>query len=456
MSFVMCHAISPRSARALSPAPARLLHLLTGIGCVLATVQAANWPQWRGPAFNGSSPETNLPQTFSKTDHLHWQARLPGSSAATPAVWNDHVFLSSADESTGTLVALCLDMASGKELWRRQLGTGTHRDNRSDYASPSPIVDDRRVWFYTSLGELVAFDHDGLELWRRNLQDDFGEFAFLWTYSSSPLLFNDRLYVQVLQRDVPVRGRGRTDGPIDSYLLALDPSTGKELWRQARPSQAVAEAREAYSTPIPLLDYPQPEILILGGDCLTGHHPDTGRELWRWGTYNPRRIGHYRLVPSPVAGDGVILACGPKGEPVYAVKAGLQGRLTDTDLAWVSQDRSVTSDVPTPLYYGGRFYILDGNRKTLACVEPKTGLVLWTGSLECRAPFEASPTGADDRVFCINHRGEVFVVAASDEFRILHRTDMGDEADRNIRSSIVAAQGRLFLRTNSRLYCFGN
>jgi outer membrane protein assembly factor BamB len=381
---------------------------------------------------------------------------MPGASAATPAVWNDRVFLPSVDQETGTVVALCLETASGKELWRRNLGKGTHRDNRSDYASPSPITDGRHVWFYTSMGELVAFDWTGKEIWRRNIQKDYGEFAFLWTYSSSPLLFNGRLYVQVLQRDVPVRGRGRADGPNDSYLLALDPLTGEEQWRQIRLSKAVAEAREAFSTPIPLLGTAQPEILILGGDCVTGHSPETGRELWRWGTYNPRRVPHYRLVPSPIAGNGVILACGPKGEPIYAVKAGQEGELTDDNLAWVSQDRAVTSDVPTPLFFQGRFYILDGNRKGLSCVEPKTGRVLWTGSLQCRAPFEASPTGADGRIFCINHRGEVFVVAADEQFRILHQTNMGDESDRNIRSSIVAAQQKLFLRTNSRLYCLSN
>jgi outer membrane protein assembly factor BamB len=432
------------------------LLLSLGLPPGVAQAEAAQWPQWRGPTFDGASPETDLPKTFSKTESVRWNVALPGASAATPAVWDDRVYLPSVDDQAGTLVALCLDLANGNEVWRRTLATGTRRDDRSNYASPSPITDGRHVWFYTSTGELVAFDLKGTETWRRNIQRDYGEFAFLWTYSSSPLLFDGRLYVQVLQRNVPVSGRGRSDGPNDSYLLALDPHTGKELWRQIRPSDAVAEAREAFSTPVPLLGTSRREILLLGGDCVTGHHPETGEELWRWGTYNPRRIGHYRLVPSPVAGDGVILACGPKGEPVYAVKAGLEGVLSDDDLAWVSQDRAVTSDVPTPLYYQGRFYILDGNRKALSCVEPKTGRVIWTGSLECRAPFEASPTGADGRVFCVNHRGEVFVVAAGDEFKVLHQVDMGDEHDRNIRSSVVAAQKRLLLRTNSRLYCFGN
>jgi outer membrane protein assembly factor BamB len=141
------------------------------------------------------------------------------------------------------------------------------------------------------------------------------------------------LYVQVLQRDEPVHGRGKTDGPIDSYLLALDLGTGKEIWKQARPSDAKSESHEAYSTPIPFEHQGRKEILITGGDCITGHDAATGAELWRWGTWNPNKITHWRLVPSPVSGGGVVLACAPKGSPVFAFKAGAKGTQTDSVLA---------------------------------------------------------------------------------------------------------------------------
>ena len=107
-------------------------------------------------------------------------------------------------------------------------------------------------------------------------------------------------YIQVLQRNVPVQGRGGDHN--ESYLLALDPKTGKELWKHIRPSDAVAESLEAFSTPMPYTHPGRAELLITGGDCISGHNPDTGEELWRWGTWNPQKIGHWRLVPSPVAG----------------------------------------------------------------------------------------------------------------------------------------------------------
>jgi outer membrane protein assembly factor BamB len=158
-------------------------------------------------------------------------------------------------------------------------------------------------------------------------------------------------------------------------------------------------------------------------------------------------------VPSPVAGGGVVLACAPKGSPVYAVKAGGKGRLKDSDLAWISQDREVSSDVSTPLFYKARFYVLNSDKRSLSCVESAGGKVVWTGSLESKAKIEASPTGADDKIYVMNQRGDVFVVQIGDEFKILHTTSLGDEGDKDLRSSIAVSQGSLFVRTGGKLYC---
>ena len=210
-------------------------------------LRAENWPQWRGPFFNGSTADKGVPATFSKTENVKWVADLPGPSAATPIVWNDHVFVSSVDQKAGTLQAVCLDRATGKVLWKHDTGTGLGLDDKSNFSSPSPVTDGKRVWFYYGNGQLTAFDFTGKEVWSRNIQKDYGQFAYQWTYGSSPTLYAGRLYVQVLQRNVPVHGRGRTDGPIDSFLLALDPQTGKELWKVVRPNDAREESKESYS-----------------------------------------------------------------------------------------------------------------------------------------------------------------------------------------------------------------
>ena len=424
---------------------------------VLATpTRGGNWPHWRGPSFNGAAAEKGLPETFSPTENVVWTAPMPGPAAATPIVWGKHVFVSSTDQQNKTLLALCLDRATGKALWQREIASGIRKDDRSNYASGSPTTDGSLVYFYYGNGDLVAFDFAGEKAWARNIQKDYGPYAFLWTFSSSPTLYEGKLFLQVLQRDVAVNGRGRTDGLNQSYILALDPKTGRELWKQIRAADARQESYEAYSTPIPFQHDGQSELVIIGGDCITGHEIASGKELWRWGTWNPGKITHWRMVTSPVGGGGVVLACAPKGSPIYAVKAGARGSLDDAAIAWTSKEREVSSDVSTPLFYRGRFFVLNSDRKTLACVEPATGKVIWTGALEGRAKFEASPTGADDRIYMINHRGEVVVAGAGDEFKVLHRVAMGGEDDATVRSTIAVSDGQLFIRTDKTLYCIGS
>ena len=304
-----------------------------------ASARAENWPQWRGPYFNGSSTEKNLPAEFSKTRNVKWSTPMPGSSAATPIIWEDRVFVSSADDRAKTLQALCLDRKSGKVLWNEQAGVGYNVDDKSNFASPSPVTDGKVAVYLYGNGDLAAFDFSGKKLWSRNLQKDYGGFAFQWTYGASATLYDGRLFVQVLQRDEPVHGRGRPEG--QSYLLALEPLTGKEIWKHVRPCEARQESREAYSTPIPFEHEGRAELLVAGGDCISGHNLKTGEEFWRWGTWNPTRITHWRLVTSPVAGGGVVLACAPKQAPVYAIKAGAKGTLDDSALAWKRDRKSV-------------------------------------------------------------------------------------------------------------------
>jgi outer membrane protein assembly factor BamB len=420
------------------------------------STQAGNWPHWRGPFHNGSADEKDLPVSFSKTENVLWTAPMPGPAGATPIIWGQRVFISSVDESAGMLVALCLDRADGTLLWRREIAAGISRDERSNYAAASPVTDGSLVYFFYGNGDLVAFDFAGTKVWARNIQKEYGQFAFLWTFAASPTLYDDKLFIQVLQRNVPVSGRGRSDGPNHSYVLALDPKTGAEIWKQIRLSEARQESLEAFSTPIPFTHGARAELLVVGGDCITGHDPATGRELWRWGTWNPKRITHWRLVPSPVAGSGVVLACAPKGSPVYAIKAGGKGNLDDSHLAWISQDREISTDVSTPLFYKDRFFVLNSDRRTISCVEPGSGRVVWIGELEGRSKFEASPTGADGKIYMMNHRGDVQVIAAGDEFKLLHNAAMGDEGETNARSTVAVSDGQLFIRTGRKLYCVGS
>lgn len=411
---------------------------------------AGDWMQWRGPAFNGSSPETNLPDKFSKDSGVLWSVPLTGPSASTPVVAGNRVFISAADQANQSVHAICLDRATGKQLWEAKVADGLKRDDRSNLASPSPATDGKVVVFFYGNGDLAAFDMNGKSLWKRSIEADYGEFAFQWTFSSSPLLFEGKLYLQVLQRDQPVHNRGKVGG--ESFLLCMDPASGKTLWREVRPTEAQAESREAFSTPIPHQINGKWQILVVGGDMLSGHNPDTGKEIWRWGTWNPNRIGHWRLVPSPVVGNGVVLACAPKKSPVFAVKPGA-GTLDEKALAWSSSEKGVTSDVPTPAFADGDFFVLSDVSKALSRVSPD-GSIKWSIPTPGIAKYEASPLVADGKVYLMNFTGEVVIVSAKDG-SILHQTTFGSSSDKQARSSIIAAHGQLFVRTDTTLFCIG-
>src|ERR1051325_110341 len=429
----------------------RLAAFSLTFSATLAVASAANWPQWRGPDFNGPSPETGLPAKFSKTEGVAWTAPMAGPSASTPAVWDDLVFVSSGDKNARTMLALCLDRKTGKARWQRKVGDTYSRDDKSNFSSPSPVTDGKIVVFYYGNGDLAAFDLAGKELWARNIPADHGEFAYQWTYSASPLLFNGKLYIQVLQRDEPVHDKGKVGG--ESYLLCLDPLNGKTLWRHVRPTEAKAESREAFSTPIPYQHNGRWELLVLGGDRRSGHDLATGKEFWRWGTWNPERIGHWRLVPSPVAGGGVVLASAPKRGPVTAVKLGGNGTLPDSSIAWQGPDRAISTDVPTPLFYQGDFFVLSDVAKSLTRLSPD-GKVKWTVATPGLKKYESSPTGADGKIYLMNFAGDVVVVDASNG-QVLLNTPMGEPGDDATRSVIAVAHGQLFIRTNSKLCCVG-
>ncbi|MBG86607.1 MAG: hypothetical protein CMO80_06875 [Verrucomicrobiales bacterium] len=439
------------------------LPLVACVSTLALSATAANWSNWRGPNHNGTSPEKNLPTKFSRTENVKWKADLPGISAATPIVHGDHIFLSSANEKSDTLHAIAVNRTNGKILWNKKIASTYRRDSRSTFAAPSPVTDGKIVIFHYGNGEVAAYDFSGKEVWARNLQDKHGQFSIQWTPSSSPLLHEGTLYFQVLQRDVQVSFQGARYGkPKDnkSYLLAVDPKSGKDRWKVYRSSEAVVESREAFSSPYPFVHKGREEIVLVGGDDITGHDPKNGKELWRWGTWNPSRIGHWRLVPSPVSGGGVLLACAPKGAPVYAVKAGGEARLSDDSVAWISPDREISSDVPTPAFYKGKFYVVNDRRGLLLCVNPRNGRVVWKGKMKglgrITSKFEASPTVADGHVYMMNHKGEVIVAkVGGDKFVQVHAAAMGRKDDLNLRSSVVVSQGNLFVRTGNELFCIG-
>jgi outer membrane protein assembly factor BamB len=432
--------------------------------CVLAlTAHAENWAQWRGPAFNGTSPEKGLPEKFSATEGVKWSLEMPGISGATPVVWENRVFVMSPD-STREQWLICVDRTNGKVLWKRSVAGGMLDKGRGNTTSPSPVTDGKHVWALVGTGQIAAYTMDGEPAWQRDLGKEYGAFNIMWTYGSSPLLFGGKLYVQVLQR-TPADGGypGVKDKDArESYLLALEPTTGKTIWKHVRPTDADKESMESYATPIPHLVGSKPQILLVGGDVLSGHDAETGAELWRGGGINNRKGkggGDFmRVVPSPVSAGDLALACGPKQSAAIAFKTDGKGDVTENGRAWIFDEKK-TPDCSTPAYADGKLYALDGDSQTMTCLDAKTGAKVWQKGFDLdrakgKEIFRSSPTLADGKLYSMGERGTVVVQSAADG-TVLHVAKMQEGGPEGARSSIAVSNGQLFIRTTDKLWCIG-
>jgi outer membrane protein assembly factor BamB len=396
---------------------------------------AENWPQWRGPNLNGTSGERDLPVKWGAEENVAWKLQLPGLSGSTPVVWGERVFLNVAE---GDALSLwCVDKRSGAVVWKRPLGGGNRRARKQNMSSPSPSTDGKSVYVMTGTGVLKGFDFGGRELWARDIQKDYGEFGLNWGYASSPLLYEDALYVQVLHGML-------TDAP--SYLLRIDKATGKTVWRVERPTDAVRESPDAYTTPALLRYGKATEIVLTGGDVVTGHDPATGRELWRARGLNPDNSPSHRIVASPVVFGGIVYAPA-RVKPLLALRAGGRGDVTTTHLVWSAQ---FGPDVPTPVTDGTYFYIVN-DRGVVWCLDAKTGKEIYGPARIAGGTYSASPVLADGKIYVTNEDGLTTVMRAGPKFEVLAENALNDYC----LSSPAVSGGQIFIRTSGALYCIG-
>lgn len=425
--------------------PLALLHVIWF--AAVGSLSGANWAQWRGPFLNGSTSETNLPVNWSRTEGVAWTVPMPGKSGATPIVWDQAIFAISPDEAK-KLLLFCIDAASGAVRWQKVVGTGDRVMGKNNMAACSPVTDGKRVYALFGTGDFAAYDYAGNQVWHRKLTDDYGTFAILFLYGSSPLLYEGRLYVPIIQHNAPVYGHAKDSKPDrQSWLVCIDPETGKTLWQMERKTGAPNEAMQAYTTPIPSYTPDGVALILAGADCVTAHRPDNGAEMWRFPGLNVKKNPGGRIVPSPVTMPGYVFACGPKREMLVALRASASGLTDDKQVAW--RAATYVPDVCTPLAYQGKLFVLDGDRQTMTCFKPETGEKIWQGKMGVREIFYASPTGADGRIYCLSEDGTAVVLAAGNEFRVLSTIPMGDGP---CGSSVVAAHGRLYVRTAKHLY----
>ena len=289
----------------------------------------------------------------------------------------------------------------------------------------------------TGTGVLKGFDFMGKELWGRDLQREYGVFGLNWGYASSPLLTDDALYVQVLHGM-------RTDDP--SYVMRLNKANGKTIWKVDRPTDAITESPDSYTTPALVRHGKTAELIVTGGDCVTGHDLASGKELWRANGLNPDNNPSYRIVASPVVFNEIIYAP-TRVRPLLALKAGGRGDVTTSHLLWSTKNGP---DVPTPVTDGQYFYVVN-DRGIMWCLDAKTGAEVYAQERLKPGTYSGSPVLADGKIYVTNEDGLTSVVRAGPKFEVLAENALNDYS----LSSPAISDGQIFIRTSQNLYCIG-
>lgn len=422
----------------------KLTHRITALTLAAAltcahTALAENWPQWRGPRLDGTSAETGLPTTWSRGENMKWRFELPGPAASTPIVWEDRIFLTSTRKNSDALLVMAVG-TDGEMLWEKSIDQGKLEvfeqfRHETSPATPSPVTDGTHVWALFGTGKLVCLDFDGKLIWETDLAARYGEPNMFFGLSMSPLLHGDRLYLQLLHADAQL-------------VLALDKSTGTEVWKTERPTDARGECLHSYASPVPFGD----SVLIHGADYITAHRLEDGAELWRYGTLNPEDNYNsmFRLVATPVTRDGLVVVPTAKRGPVFGLRPGdLAGSIDQgSDRVSWTLDRG-TPDVPSPLVQDDLVY-LAGERGTLTVLGADGGETVYAERVH-ESPHRGSPVHADGKLFLTGTDGTVSVVRPGREFELLAKNGL----DEYLAASPAIAGGTIYLRTYEALWAIG-
>jgi outer membrane protein assembly factor BamB len=468
-----------------------------------AKASAEDWPQFRGPNGNGVSASTGVPEEFGPNKNVIWKTELPPGHSS-PVLTHDRIFVTAhtKEKDNYKLLVICLDRATGKQLWQREVPrTITGRlQNVNGPASPSPVTDGKNVYVFFQEFGLVSYDGAGKERWRHPL----GPFNMFYGFGASPILVDDKVILPVDQ-----------DSP-SSYLIAVDKNSGKLRWKVDRPVVI-----SGYSTPTIYQPKKGPkQIVIPESFQLSAYSVADGKRVWwvrglacemksiassdgeylyingwgfpqnqpgqqvptiPWEEALPRfdKDGDKQISKTEVSAKGsndkmlkmldgafeafdtdrndklntkdweVFRGMMASENGLLAIKLGGKGDQTATAIRW--RYTKPVPQVPSTLLYKGVLYMINDSGILLS-FDPATGQVLKQGRLHGAIDkYFSSPVAADDKVFLIGQAGQVSVLKAAGDWQVLKVNDLDDE----VFATPAIADGRIYIRTRSALYSFG-
>jgi len=413
------------------------------------------WPQFRGPESLGVVENANLPDTWSSTENVAWKTEIPGTGWSSPVVWGDRIFLTSVISSgkqetpkkglyfggnrleppkdEHRWMVYCLDWKTGKILWEREVHRGSPASSRhlkNSYASETPVTDGERVYAYFGNVGLFCFDMQGKPLWSQR----YGPYTmrFGWGTAASPVLHEGRIYIV-------------DDNDDQSFLLALDKKTGKQIWRVER------NEKSNWATPYIWNSGKRTELITAGTMRVRSYDLD-GNLLWELGGMSSI------VIPTPFSKFGLLyVTSGYVGEqvrPVFAIKPGAKadislepGETSNQYIAWYQPTAGPYN--PSPLIYGDYYYTLL-DRGFLTCHDARSGQEIYGKQRidPAAAAFTSSPWAYNGKIFALSEDGDTFVMQAGKDFKVLGKNTL----DEMCMATPAIARDSLIIRTASKLY----
>jgi outer membrane protein assembly factor BamB len=403
------------------------------IGAISSSLAAFSqeWTRFRGPNGQGQCESADtIPVEWTEADY-NWKVELPGSGNASPVIWQDKVFVVSGDTATGTRHVSCLKTSDGKTLWNKKFPAGPHYVHKfNTFASSTPAVDDKHVyiaWATPKEITLLALKHNGDEAWRKNL----GEFKSEHGFGTSPIVVDDMV---IMTND--------QEGEVRS-LIALDTASGDLRWKIPR-KHANNRQNLSYATPC-VRETPNGRELIVcsWAHGISSHNLKTGEVNWELPVFKLRPVGSPVLV-----GDLIFGNCGEGSgnNTVVAIKP--SDKPGEEPKVVYSKDRSIAPYVTT-LCAAGDLLFLWGDKGIVSCIDAESGKAHWTQRVG--GNFFGSPVHVGDRIYCMSTDGDMVVLQASKEYKLLAKNSLGE----GTRATPAIAGGRMYLRTDTHLISIG-
>jgi len=397
------------------------------LGCVgLGTVgQAADWAEFRGPAYGHAETKT-LPLTWSATENVKWKTEIPGNGWSSPALFQDKIYLTSAIASEGapmSLHALCIDAKSGKILWDTEVFRPASSPNihkKNSHASPTPFVEKDRVYVHFGHQGTACLDLKGKVIWK----NDTIKYQPVHGNGGSPIVVDDILFFSC-------------DGAKEPFMVALDKKTGNIRWKV--PRETNAKKTFSFSTATVITVNGQKQIISPGSAVVCALDPKDGKEIWRC-----RYAEGYSVIPKPVFGMGMVFLSTSYDAPAaMAIRVDGKGDVTDTHVAWTINKGA--PHAPSLLLVGDEIYMVS-DAGIATCADAKTGAVHWQERVG--GNYSASPIYAAGRIYFLNEQGVAVVIKPGKTFEKLAENSIGERT----LASYAVGDKCLFIRGEKNLF----